>query len=275
MGPETAARAPDGTPGRAGRARLVVINDDTPFLELMEALLEGEEGYEVHVRKEWNNAYEYVKEMRPDLVILDIVMGSEERGWNILNLLTLDPETRGIPVVVCSAAVQSLRQHAPMMERHGISALAKPFDLEQLLAAVEQMLASVEDGEGGEGGGRGEGGHGGERGERGRGEESGGPHGLERLSPAPTGGHLSTPPGWSGPGGRVSARGPAAPERRAARRGRQGAGRGGGRSAGGAPGAGGRRGRGSGKGSGRGSPGDATGGPGRLAGARRQRRAGP
>jgi DNA-binding NtrC family response regulator len=123
----------------------VVINDDTPFLELMEALLEGEEGYEVHVRKEWNNAYEYVKEMRPDLVILDIVMGSEERGWNILNLLTLDPETRGIPVVVCSAAVQSLRQHTPMMERHGISALAKPFDLEQLLAAVEQMLASAEE----------------------------------------------------------------------------------------------------------------------------------
>ena len=122
-----------------------MINDDTPFLELMEALLEGEEGYEVHVRKEWNNAYEYVKEMRPDLVILDIVMGSEERGWNILNLLTLDPETRGIPVVVCSAAVQSLRQHAPMMERHGISALAKPFDLEQLLAAVEQMLAAVEE----------------------------------------------------------------------------------------------------------------------------------
>ena len=45
MGPEAAARAPEGTPGRSGRARLVVINDDTPFLELMEALLEGEEGY--------------------------------------------------------------------------------------------------------------------------------------------------------------------------------------------------------------------------------------
>jgi CheY-like chemotaxis protein len=134
----------DAAPDRTGRARLVVINDDTPFLELMEALLEGEEGYNVHVRKEWNKAYEYVKEVRPDLVILDIVMGSEERGWNILNLLTLDPETRAIPVLVCSAAVQSLRQHAPLLERHGITSLAKPFDLEQLLAAVKQMLETAQ-----------------------------------------------------------------------------------------------------------------------------------
>src|SRR5262245_21012601 len=114
------------------RPLVVVINDDTPFLELMEALLEGEEGYEVRVRREWNNAYAFVKELHPDLVILDVVMGNEERGWGILNLLTLDPETRPIPVIVCSAAVQSLKQHASTMERYGIRALAKPFDLEEL-----------------------------------------------------------------------------------------------------------------------------------------------
>jgi CheY-like chemotaxis protein len=125
------------------RPRLVVINDDTPFLELMEALLEGEEGYEVHVRKEWLHAYEFVKEQHPDLVILDIVMGREERGWGILNLLTLDPETHDIPVIVCSAAVQSLQQHAAMLQRHGIRALPKPFDLEELLTAVKEMLANA------------------------------------------------------------------------------------------------------------------------------------
>ena len=122
------------------RPLVVVINDDTPFLELMEALLEGEEGYDVRVRREWNNAYEYVKEQHPDLVILDVVMGNEERGWSILNLLTLDPETRPIPVIVCSAAVQSLQQHASMLGRYGIRALAKPFDLEELLAAIEETF---------------------------------------------------------------------------------------------------------------------------------------
>ena len=129
-----------GTEPVASRPRVVVINDETPFLELMEALLEGEEGYEVRVRKDWNNAYEFVKGQQPDLVILDIVMGNEERGWSILNLLTLDPETRPIPVIVCSAAVHSLQQHAPMLERHGIRAPPKPFDLEELLTAIQETL---------------------------------------------------------------------------------------------------------------------------------------
>jgi CheY-like chemotaxis protein len=123
-----------------GRPRLLVINDDTPFLELMEALLEGEEGYDVQVRKEWENAYEFVKAQQPDLVILDIVMGREERGWAILNMLTLDPKTRPIPVLVCSAAIHSLQEHAPMLQKHGIRALPKPFDLDDLLEAVQETL---------------------------------------------------------------------------------------------------------------------------------------
>ena len=128
-----------------GRPRLLVINDDTPFLGLMQTLLAEEEGYEVIVRKQWDDAYEFVKEQRPDLVILDIVMNGEERGWTILNLLTLDPETRPIPVLVCSAAIHSLQQHAPFLEKHGIRALPKPFDLDELLSAIEESLASRPD----------------------------------------------------------------------------------------------------------------------------------
>ncbi|HEU5316118.1 MAG TPA: response regulator, partial [Chloroflexota bacterium] len=77
----------------AHSARIVVINDDRPFLDLMEELLQEQERYDVETRREWDGAYEYVKEHRPDLVILDIRIGGEERGWQILQMLTLDPET--------------------------------------------------------------------------------------------------------------------------------------------------------------------------------------
>ncbi len=120
---------------------IAVINNDTTFLELMHDLLEGEEGYSVAICKEADQAYQFVKEGRPDLVILDIRIGGEETGWTILNLLTLDPETRPIPVIVCSAAIHSLQEHQPMLDQFGICALPKPFDLDRLLETVERMIA--------------------------------------------------------------------------------------------------------------------------------------
>lgn len=126
--------------GNHRRYRIAVINNDTPFLQLMHDLLERFEGYEVQVHQEADKAYDFVKSWRPDLVILDIVMGSEEYGWMILQLLTLDPDTRDTPVIVCSAAIHSLQEHEQMLADYGISVLPKPFDLNALVAIVRQKL---------------------------------------------------------------------------------------------------------------------------------------
>jgi CheY-like chemotaxis protein len=120
--------------------RIAVINDDTPFLALMHQLLQETEGYEVVTRKEWDGAYEFVKDQSPDLVILDIRIGGEERGWQILQMLTLDPQTLPIPVIVCSAAVNELHIHQPLLDKYGVQALPKPFDLEDLLATIRKSL---------------------------------------------------------------------------------------------------------------------------------------
>ncbi len=132
---------PQSLEPRSGRPRIAVINDDTTYLALMQELLQETEGYDVLVCKQWQDAYRFVKETQPDLVILDIVMGGEEPGWKILELLTLDPATRPIPVIVCSAAIRSLQDHEPLLQQYGVGVLAKPFDLEALLAKIERTLA--------------------------------------------------------------------------------------------------------------------------------------
>jgi DNA-binding response OmpR family regulator len=124
-----------------GRGRIALINDDTTFLELMHDLLESIEGYEVLICKESQNAYGLVKENQPDLVLLDIRMGGEERGWTILELLTLDPTTRPIPIIVCSAAIRDLQAHSELLDQLGIDVLPKPFDLDLLLDKVRMGLA--------------------------------------------------------------------------------------------------------------------------------------
>ncbi len=124
----------------AARPRILLINDDVPFLALMQDLLEG---YEVLVCKEGDKAYEFVRQHRPDLVLLDIRMGGEEIGWTILDLMTLDPTTRPIPVIVCSAGIHDLRAYEPLLQRYGVAILPKPFDLDALL---EQVQAGLEEG---------------------------------------------------------------------------------------------------------------------------------
>jgi CheY-like chemotaxis protein len=122
-------------------ARIVVINDDTDFLTLMSDLLSEVEGYDVKVCREGNRAYQFVKEQQPDLVILDIRIEGQEVGWTILECLTLDPQTRPIPLIVCSAAIRDLQDHQPMLDQYGIDVLPKPFDLDALLEKVANGLS--------------------------------------------------------------------------------------------------------------------------------------
>jgi CheY-like chemotaxis protein len=87
------------------RVRVAVVDADTAFLDFMHDLLEAGGGYDVAICREWQDAHQFIKDQQPSLVILDIRIGNDDRGWAILELLTLDPATRPIPVIVCSAAI--------------------------------------------------------------------------------------------------------------------------------------------------------------------------
>ena len=76
-------------------------------------------------------------------MILDLFFHGETAGWEQLDILTLDPATRAIPVIICSAAMSSLASHREKLSRLDVAVLEKPFDLEQLTACVESALASA------------------------------------------------------------------------------------------------------------------------------------
>ena len=127
---------PEGRP-----ARIAAINDDPAILELLRDLLGVSAGYDVVTCTMGEQAYDFVKEHRPNLILLDIRMGGEEIGWTVLERLTCDSATRPIPVIVCSAAVASLAAHRPLLEQYGVEVLPKPFDLDTLLEQVEACLS--------------------------------------------------------------------------------------------------------------------------------------
>jgi CheY-like chemotaxis protein len=119
-------------------AQIMVVNDSVEFLQLMEDLL-TDQGYEVSIVERGAGTREAAKRLRPDLLIIDVRMPDLD-GFEVLNLLQLDPDTAAIPVLVCTAAVQDVQVQEPMLRDRGIPVLFKPFDIDELLNTVGRLL---------------------------------------------------------------------------------------------------------------------------------------
>jgi CheY-like chemotaxis protein len=125
----------------ASKGRIAVIDDDAVFVDLMHDLLAVGEGYDVVTAPHWLQSVEFVREARPDLIILDLMLGRDATGWGVLQLLREDPTMARIPVILCSAAAPSLRNCDKPNAGHGaIETVAKPFDVDDLLAVVARLL---------------------------------------------------------------------------------------------------------------------------------------
>ena len=125
------------------RPLILVVNDDTAFLRLMEQLLD-DEGYRTETLKSTSKAMEHIKERRPALVVLDVRINNEESGLLLLDLITLDPETRSIPVIIASAHLKALGGREDELAEKGIYVIAKPFDIAELSALIRLALQSRE-----------------------------------------------------------------------------------------------------------------------------------
>jgi two-component system OmpR family response regulator len=121
------------------RKRVVLIEDDDDTRSVMVAALEAE-GYEILASAD---AFGDVKHAKADLVILDLFLHGETSGCQQLDILTLDPATRAIPVIICSAAIASLGSAREKLAVLAVAVLEKPFDIEQLTAAVSAAVASA------------------------------------------------------------------------------------------------------------------------------------
>ncbi len=106
-------------------------------------ILEGE-GYDVILSGFPVQRITDVKEIDPDLIILDFVFDDQKSGWQMLQMLKMDRETAIIPIIVCTAAIDMVRQQEGYLVSQGIHVVFKPFDIDHLLTNVNQLLGSHE-----------------------------------------------------------------------------------------------------------------------------------
>jgi DNA-binding response OmpR family regulator len=116
--------------------KVVVVEDDPELRELETFLLEAE-GYQAIGVPDGDTAAAVTKAEAADLVLLDLMLPRKD-GNAVLVDLAADPATANVPVVVISAYLHQLRA-TPQVKR----VLAKPFDINDLLEAVESVLEAA------------------------------------------------------------------------------------------------------------------------------------
>lgn len=121
--------------------RVLVVNDTQEILDLFNEILK-EEGYEAVLSGFPMQEISDVEAIAPDLIILDLIFGGEKTGWQMLQMLKMKRSTASIPVIVCTAALQAVREQEGYLMSQGVHVVYKPFDIARLMEVIKQALES-------------------------------------------------------------------------------------------------------------------------------------
>ena len=127
-------------PGRKGATmgikRILVVDDSATERHMLKDLL-TKAGYDVFSSENGEDAIVKARQMKPDLILMDVVMPGLN-GFQATRAISRDPETRTIPVIMCTSKSQEtdkiwgLRQGAK-------DYVVKPIDREALLAKIASL----------------------------------------------------------------------------------------------------------------------------------------
>jgi DNA-binding response OmpR family regulator len=124
--------------------KVIVCIEDEPETTNLVQLILTREGYEVLGADGGEEGLAMVREILPDLVLLDLMMPDMD-GWQVYQLLKEDEQTRDIPVIVVTAKVQSIDKVLGLQVAKVDDYITKPFRPEELSERVKYVLSQVED----------------------------------------------------------------------------------------------------------------------------------
>jgi DNA-binding response OmpR family regulator len=99
-----------------------------------------DEGYNVTIHSKAIRDLEHIKSIAPDLIILDHLMGAEEYGWQMVQLIRLSRDLATLPLIVCTAAKNMVEEIQGHLKAKGVTVVLKPFDIDDLLYAVDAAI---------------------------------------------------------------------------------------------------------------------------------------
>ena len=121
----------------------ILIVDDEPNIVLALELLMKKEGYEVHTVDDGERAVQAAKELRPDLILLDIMMPKMD-GYEVCQRIRSDVLLKDVSIIMLTAKGREVEREKGLAlgADHYIT---KPFSTRQVVMKVKEILAARSD----------------------------------------------------------------------------------------------------------------------------------
>ena len=122
------------------KQRILVIEDEAEMIDLTRIVLERE-GYEVLGAVGGARGLEMIRQEKPDLILLDLMM-PDIGGWEVYRQVKADQELAQIPVIVVTAKAQSIDKVLGLQVAKVDDYITKPFGPKELLESIDRVLNS-------------------------------------------------------------------------------------------------------------------------------------
>lgn len=119
--------------------RILIVDDENDFIELLQYKLAGR-GYELIVAHDGIHALSQARQLKPDLILLDILLPDLD-GLSVCEILKRQPSTKKIPIIFMSALTGDVTKRTVAI--HAEDFFIKPLDLARLEKRIGELLKVV------------------------------------------------------------------------------------------------------------------------------------
>jgi CheY-like chemotaxis protein len=122
-------------------AKRILLADDSITIQKVVELTFSDGDYEVIAVNNGNKAVQKLSEMRPDIILSDIIM-PEKNGYEVCEFVKSHPEYRSIPVILLTGTFEPF--DPDRADKAGCDAVVtKPFESQSLIHKVEELIENA------------------------------------------------------------------------------------------------------------------------------------
>ena len=118
---------------------ILCVEDEPEMIDLMQLIL-SRRGYQVKGARGGVEGIQLIRELHPDLVLLDLMMPDMD-GWEVYQQMKSDPALKDIPVIIVTAKAQNIDKVLGLHIAKVDDYIAIPFSPQELVESVDRVFS--------------------------------------------------------------------------------------------------------------------------------------